>query len=233
MKFNCITSDPPWIFSDKLLMSDVKRGAESQYCVMNDSDIINLDVKSISADDCILALWVPGSKLSVGMECCRNWGFEVTQSWIWVKTKQNPLGVLEKNLIKSISELKEYDFSENNVKHLISEKIKDFDMDDVLNFFMGHCFRPTHELVLIGTRGKYTKMIKDKSQRSVHISPAIKMHSKKPEELQDRLDKILPDVNKLEMFARRDREGWTCVGLQCPSSLNENIKDSINRLLLL
>lgn len=225
MKFNVVVCDPPYQFSDKLTMTSTKRGAESQYVVLQDQNIINLKVKDICADDCVIALWVPGSKLDIGMECCKTWGFTVTQTWIWVKTKQNPLG----GLLKSISKIfkgkdpKEY-------KKLISEAIELFDTNDMLNFFMGRCFRQTHELVLIGVRGKYTKMLKDKAQRSVYIGPAIKTHSAKPEALQDRLDKMFPNAYKLEMFARRERPGWTCVGNDDDLTLPEDIRDSIERL---
>jgi len=224
-KFGLMVSDPPWFFFDRLKMSNTKRGAESQYKVMSDEDIINLNVKSIVADDAVLALWVPGSKLQVGLDCSKNWGFEVTQTWIWVKTKQNPLVTLEKDIFQII---KKQDPSE--YRKLISEKISSFSLDDAINFFMGHCFRQTHELALVGTRGRYTKLLQNKSQRSVHISPALPKHSEKPEELQNRLDIMYPNENKLEMFARRDRSGYTCIGYDCPSTLKEDIRDSIESL---
>jgi hypothetical protein len=51
MKFNVIIADPPWKFDDKLTMSSVKRGAESQYKgVLSVDDIVNIDVQSIVGD---------------------------------------------------------------------------------------------------------------------------------------------------------------------------------------
>lgn len=223
MKFNVVVCDPPYEFSDKLTMSKTKRGSETQYDVLKDQDITALKVKDICADDCVLALWVPGSKLDVGMECCKAWGFAVTQTWIWVKTKQRPLTSLHKSILKILKK------DPGQYKKLISEAINSIDINDILNFFMGRCFRQTHELVLIGTRGKYTKMLKNKSQRSVYIGPALKVHSKKPEELQNRLD-IMFSGKKLELFARRDRDGYVCVGDECPSTSGEDIRDSVDRL---
>jgi len=55
-------------------------------------------------------------------------------------------------------------------------------------------------------------------------------HSKKPECIQDALEKMWPNRRRLEMFARRDRLGWTCVGNQCPSTFGEDIRDSVERL---
>lgn len=223
--YNLIVSDPAWPFSDKLAMSKTKRSAESQYSVMTDDDIINLKVKDIIADDAVLLLWVPSSKLDVGLKCLNSWGFKLSGTWIWVKTKQNPLNNLQKVIFKIIKQDKK------KYKKLISDYISSFNMNDILNFFMGHLFRQTHELCLVGTRGKYTKLLKNKSQRSVFIGPALKPHSKKPEELQNRLDIMFPDVqNKLEMFARRDRPGWTCTGWECPSTWHCDIRDEIERL---
>lgn len=228
MKFSCIVADPPYHFSDRLLQSATKRGAESQYAVMTDQDIINLDIKNICEDDAILALWVPGSKLDIGLACAENWGFKITQTWIWVKTKQSPFEDLKKSITKIIKKEKKDDFGK-----LIYDVIDGFRLGDILNFFMGHCFRQTHELCLIGVRGKYTRLLENRSQRSVYVGPALEKHSQKPEELQDRLDIMLGSVPKIEIFARRDRPGWTCVGLQCPSTMDEDIRDSIKKLSVL
>lgn len=37
-------------------------------------------------------------------------------------------------------------------------------------------------------------------------------HSRKPEWVQDVVDSRLPDARRIELFARRQREGWTCWG---------------------
>jgi N6-adenosine-specific RNA methylase IME4 len=225
MKFKVIVADPPWFFNDRLKMSKTERGAESKYNVMKDVDIINLNVKDIVDDTAVLALWVPGSKLEEGIECCKAWGFVPTQTWIWVKTKKQPLKVITKEISKILKKEEP-----KNYRKIIQKLIDDFDMNDVLNFFMGHLFRQTHELVIIGTRGKYTKIRKNRSQRSVYNGPALDEHSEKPEELQNRLDIIFPNVDKLEMFARRERPGWTCVGNDDKLLISEDIKDSIERL---
>ncbi|MFK5283896.1 hypothetical protein ACI3PL_30395, partial [Lacticaseibacillus paracasei] len=60
MKAELLVIYPPYQFSDKLKMSDVKRSPESQYkSVLDNEAILNLEIKEISADDAVLALWVP------------------------------------------------------------------------------------------------------------------------------------------------------------------------------
>lgn len=34
----------------------------------------------------------------------------------------------------------------------------------------------------------------------------------------------------LDIFARRARPGWTCIGLECPTSLGEDVRVSLDRL---
>ena len=213
MKANCIICDCPYKFSDPLRQSKTKRGAEDNYkSVMTNQEILAMDIPSIAADDCVLVLWVPSSMIAFGVECCEHWGFKVTQTFVWVKTKKNPL--------KSLLSFK---------KGGIWEAIANFDANSILNFFMGHLFRQTHEIALVAVKGKYTKLMKNKSQRSVCIAPALK-HSEKTEILQDRLDIIFPDLPKVELFARRDRPGWKCLGNECPSTYGQEINDSIKKL---
>src|SRR5271166_6525138 len=95
MKFNVICADPPWGgFKDKLNMSSVKRGAEANYNgTMSTQNICSLPVKQIAdPNGCLLALWVPSSLLQDGMDVMNAWGFKQKQTYIWVKSKKNPLG---------------------------------------------------------------------------------------------------------------------------------------------
>ncbi len=41
-------------------------------------------------------------------------------------------------------------------------------------------------------------------------------HSTKPDEVQERIERMYPDATKIELFARRAREGWSGWGLEYP-----------------
>jgi N6-adenosine-specific RNA methylase IME4 len=225
MKYNVIVSDPPWPATDELKMSAVKRGASSQYSVLDIQAIKDLKVSEITADDAVLALWVPSWLLQEGLDTMKAWGFRQTQTHIWVKSKINPLATLRKKLTPI--------FKDPALKAITKQKIlkelEDFDLTNVLQFFMGRLFRQTHEICLIGVKGKIYSKLKNKSQRSVHFD-TNKKHSAKPETLQDMLELMFPNCTYLEMFARRSRTGWTTVGNQCPTSKDEDIRDSLERL---
>lgn len=237
-KFQVIVSDPPWSFSDSLKMSDVKRGAAANYSLMLNSDIIGLDVKSVAdPDGCVLALWVPSTLLQVGLDTMKAWGFEHKQTYIWVKTKKNPLDDWKKHIIKflKLSKKSKIDLS---IKDYIDSLDVVFDitsmsrthvLEDILAFFMGRLFRQTHEICLIGINNKKIyKKLKNKSQRSVSFGENLK-HSAKPDHLQTSLETMFPDTNKMEMFARRELAGWTCLGNEVCNG--EDIRVSLKKLI--
>ena len=51
-------------------------------------------------------------------------------------------------------------------------------------------------------RGKYTTVLREKST----------IHSKKPISGYEMIEKLYPDTNRLEMYARNERQGWDCWG---------------------
>lgn len=234
MKAEIIVSDPGWNFSDPLKnKKNIKRSAIDNYkSVLSLKDIEDLKVKDIAADNAVLALWCPSSLLQTGLNCMKNYGFRHTQTWIWVKTKKNPLGKLFSSLKKMKREVLDLSVMINSVDYDDYHKVlEEFNINDILNFFMGRVFRQTHEVCLIGVRGKKIyKHLKNKSQVSVFLSPAKKKHSEKPEELQDKLELMFPDFkNKVELFARRERDGWITAGNELPQTnqLSGDIRDSI------
>ena len=218
MKFDIIVADPPYSFSDKLNMSQVKRSADANYKTLSIDDIKKLEVEEIAATDSVLVLWVPSSMLQDGLDIIKNWGFEQKQTFVWVKTKKSPLEGLTKKLKKLLH-------SDQDIK----EAVDSFDINEVLSFYMGRLFRQTHEIALIGVRGKVYGNLQNKSQRSVLLDSNIK-HSAKPGGLQSRLDLMFPQARRLEIFARRERPGWTCIGLECPATLGADVRDSIKLL---
>lgn len=233
-KFQVIVSDPPWVFSDSLTMDDVPRGAAANYPLLDLEEIKKLKVSEVAdPNGCVLVLWVPSSLLQDGLDVMKAWGFDQKQTYIWVKTKKDPLSSV-KSLIPKLAKqwLKDNvveSIAASEVKEVVSKALDSFSMHDVLAFFMGRLFRQTHEIALVGTNNnKIYKKLMNKSQRSVSFGENLK-HSAKPEHLQDSLDLMFPGTEKLEMFARRVRPGWHCVGNEICNG--EDIRDSLNKLL--
>lgn len=79
----------------------------------------------------------------------------------------------------------------------------------------GKWVRGRHEHVLLGRRGYFPapNPYATKLPESVILAPR-RAHSQKPEALQDMIERVYPNRRYLELFARRERTGWTCLGDQ-------------------
>lgn len=84
-----------------------------------------------------------------------------------------------------------------------------------LAFGMGHQVRNCHEPCIIATRGRVPP--KNRSVRSVFLAP-LGAHSAKPDEFYE-LVEAMHDGPYVELFARRQRSGWTCLGNEIGSTL--------------
>lgn len=78
------------------------------------------------------------------------------------------------------------------------------------HFGMGRYVRASHEVALVCTRGR--PLIKSRSIRSTFSAP-VGAHSQKPEIFYS-IAEALCDGPRLELFARRRRDGWDAVGNQ-------------------
>lgn len=71
-----------------------------------------------------------------------------------------------------------------------------------------------HEFLLIATKGSYLPESKTLLDSVVSIERSE--HSRKPERFYEIIEELYPTGSKLELFARREREGWTSIGLEVP-----------------
>lgn len=74
------------------------------------------------------------------------------------------------------------------------------------------------ELCLLGVRGKPNSMRIDKSIKQLVIAERT-VHSKKPDEVRNRIVQLLGDRQKLELFARQKTDGWDVWGNEVKSDI--------------
>jgi N6-adenosine-specific RNA methylase IME4 len=78
---------------------------------------------------------------------------------------------------------------------------------------MGYYFRSRHELLLVGKRGKPALPAPSTRVSSIIEERRATRHSQKPSRLYEILERMHPQAQKLELFARgRPRDGWTAWG---------------------
>ena len=81
-------------------------------------------------------------------------------------------------------------------------------------FGIGYYTKSNCEVCLIGIKGKPIKASNNVS--SVVISPR-EQHSKKPEEVRNRIEEFVGGGrNMIELFARQSADRWDCWGLEAP-----------------
>lgn len=81
--------------------------------------------------------------------------------------------------------------------------------------------RYSHEYLLYCYKGKFTPVSKDYRGKfcTVFREPAT-THSTKPECVYNMIEKLYPDTNKIELFARKKRDGWDSWGNEIQSDVD-------------
>jgi site-specific DNA-methyltransferase (adenine-specific) len=90
-----------------------------------------------------------------------------------------------------------------------------------IGFFtgLGNYTRANAEICLLATRGKACKVL-DKTIPQICDSP-LKKHSKKPDEIRKRIEKLFGDLPRIELFARTKIFGWDVWGNDDKLQLSE------------
>ena len=84
-------------------------------------------------------------------------------------------------------------------------------------FGIGYYTKSNCEVCLIGVKGKPIKV--SNSVSSVIISPRQE-HSKKPDQIRDKIVELCGDVPRIELFARQKTEGWDVWGNEVESDID-------------
>jgi N6-adenosine-specific RNA methylase IME4 len=84
---------------------------------------------------------------------------------------------------------------------------------------LGHFIRGQHEILLIATRGDMPCPLPANRPPSV-ISAPRREHSRKPDEAYELIERMYPELPKIELFARYARTGWDVWGNEAPTQNN-------------
>ncbi|MCW5318368.1 adenine-specific DNA methyltransferase [Nostoc sp. KVJ3] len=78
---------------------------------------------------------------------------------------------------------------------------------------VGHWLRNSTEHCALAVRGNVKAFSgRTLTNESTILHSPRREHSRKPESFYQLVDKLCPDITKLEMFARESRDGWDCWG---------------------
>ena len=218
--YRVVAADPSWAFGDHLTMSEVPRGAASNYAVMTTDDVAALPVGECMAEDAVCVLWRPSSMAEDGARVMRAWGFRPVGEWVWSKRPAPPTPAEVQAIV---TEAMAEGVGAKELAARISRRI------GKLHFGLGRLARAAKEVAAVGVRGSPYRHLRDRATRDVFEAPAL-AYSVKTEVVQDALERMFPDGPYLELFARRARTRWFCAGNESPATLGQDLRDVVPAL---
>lgn len=183
MKYKVIYADPPWRFQPWSHRGEGK-GATQHYDCMTLADIEKMPVADMADDDAALFLWVVQPMLPEGLRVMEAWGFKFrTVAFVWVK------------MPATWNDDVQGSFLEPRLKPRLG---------------LGYHTRSGAEQCWLGIRGDGYARVGEDVEQVLHAP--LREHSRKPDEIAERIVKLCGDVPRVELFARCRRQGWAAVG---------------------
>ena len=168
-EFEVIYCDPPWDYNERTFLNGVchETGAASDhYPTMKPDELCAMDVKHISAKNCICYMWTTGPQLDISIDVLRAWGFKYkTIAFVWEKIITNP----------------------------------------------GYYTMSSVEICIVGTKGAIPKPRGTRNERQFYQEKRTR-HSAKPTKFIERISRMHPTQNKIELFSRKAHPEWHCWG---------------------
>ena len=94
--------------------------------------------------------------------------------------------------------------------------IKQNRKSDALFWGMGYWTRANAEICLLATRGHPKRVVKNIHQV---ILSHIEEHSKKPDEARKRIEQLMGNCSRIELFARQKSPDWDVLGNEVVSDI--------------
>ena len=89
---------------------------------------------------------------------------------------------------------------------------------------MGYWFLGQHELLLVGTKGKFSPPKAKWRVSSIYVENTRK-HAKKPDYFRDLILRSYRNESKIELFSRQKTDGWDCWGNEVEPDIELGFKN--------
>jgi N6-adenosine-specific RNA methylase IME4 len=200
-KFGTIVADPPWAFTFSTRKSEAgnngwRGSTDRHYANLSMRQLRDLPIPDVAADDCVLWLWAVNAMLDDACNLLKHWGFDYKNTLTWAKTASHGGPAVG----------------------------------------MGFWMRGATEHLLLGVKGKPKPLRRnqptwfaaaDPDWRDPVFSGALYeppgRHSAKPDRAYEVIETLTPGPY-LDVFARRQRDGWTCWGDEAPSIIPPGVE---------
>lgn len=196
-KYGLIYVDIPRHFNVHSDETGLDRAPENHYPTLSFDETLRLPVGDLAADDCILVFWSTAASLIDDLEILAEWGFvtfrpRITNGKLVRKEDGSLADPIEGGRYCSMQ---------------VWDKVK---------MGLGYWFRDRHEFILVAARGNVVPPAAGTQDQSL-FAEAKGRHSAKPDRVAAMIDRLWPNIPKIELFARRAREGWDCWGYEAPT----------------
>lgn len=86
-----------------------------------------------------------------------------------------------------------------------------------------------HEYLLYMYRGKFTRIdVKERGKIHSVFTERVKKHSQKPEISFEIINRLYPNLKKIELYARNKRDGYDCWGNEV-GDVTKGVSDELNK----
>jgi len=194
-RYGLIYADVPRHFNVYSDDTGLGRSPENHYPTMSFDELLTLPINDIAADDCILVYWSTAASLLDDIEIMAEWGFASLRPRDGLGKLSKPNGVALPPVGRGT--------------------YRSMQVWDKIRMGLGYWFRDRHEIVLIGVRGNVIPPAPGTQDESL-FSESKGEHSAKPNRVAAMLDRLWPNIPKIEIFARAARDNWDVWGLEAP-----------------
>ncbi|PWC51715.1 hypothetical protein TSA6c_17300 [Azospirillum sp. TSA6c] len=180
--YGLIYIDPPWEQEMFSAETGIKKAPQAKYDCMSLEEIQALPIAQLAAPNCFVVMWTLWNFVApgYGTDVLRAWMAEPKSGGAWFKLTKN----------------------------------------DKVSMGTGYGFRGCSEPFLTAAYG--APKVRSHRERNgivteIEVDAALELdalvaqlreHSRKPEEMREALERMFPDVPKVEVFARERRPGW-------------------------
>lgn len=205
--YRAVLLDPPW---PERGGGKVKRGADRHYVLAANGlraiyQIIELSPEwRYVAEDAYGFMWGTNTFLPQALELLRQLGFRYVTKRTWVKLQEITVAAALRRLMRQGASDAPELLETVTVRQLARV---------ALQTGLGQYGRGSDEYVLIGVRGRPPMPDTKARAPSVLFAERTATHSEKPGEVHAWIEGLTPGPY-LELFARKERAGWTCWGLE-------------------
>lgn len=237
--FDVVLMDPPWWYAARLRgegRSKFGEGASGKYDCMTDMELMQLHdlIRAIVAPQAVVFMWTTGPRLDFAMDLGRMWGFRYsTKAFSWYKTTIDGNGMrglpgtytasnTEDVLLFTHNARKYGEFSNKYTpktaggRLMVPQTVWEWAEDGDEPLFVEAPEQAPEwwnaevdgPFLVEAPNGATTAW----AEGTVALRYPLMEHSRKPDDVHERINEMYPNARKIELFARREYPGWACLG---------------------